>query len=202
MPTAVPGNFPQPEVSEDPPPKPSSQNHCQINTAEHQTVAAYSQALDVWNQQCHLKLIPVSAEFPGFPLAPSAFIPLRFYFCLWAFSSTQWWWLVRENWCLLRTEWANTELIQNSVLLGRNTWGHKVTYCSVCLPSFFIHLKEYQFWKGRGKDVLLRVTQWSYERTNTIPVATIAALPGGLLSPSSAFWRILQFIPAVALKVF
>lgn len=41
-------------------------------------VAANPQPLDVLSQQCHLNLLLVSAEFPAFPLTPSAFIP----FCL------------------------------------------------------------------------------------------------------------------------
>lgn len=90
MPAAVFGNFPQPEVSQDLPLKPSPKNHCQISTAEHQAVAAYPQTLDVLSQQCHLKINSADTRIPGFPLTPSAFLPLRPHFCLWALPHTQW----------------------------------------------------------------------------------------------------------------
>lgn len=77
MPTAILGNFPEPEVSKDLLLKPSSKDNCQINTAEHQSVATYSLTLYVLNQYYHLKLILELAQHFCFPLAHSAFIPFR-----------------------------------------------------------------------------------------------------------------------------
>lgn len=89
LPTAVLGNFPQPDVFEDLRLKPSPKNHCQINTAEHQAVAAYPQTLDAWRHQCHHKTNSAGTRIPDFPLTLSAFIPLRFCLCLWALPHTQ-----------------------------------------------------------------------------------------------------------------
>lgn len=185
MPTAVLGNFPQPECLRI---CLWSQITCHLKiTVKHSSIlrpwmcwTSSGPSKSPWCQQSPLVFLWPFCSCPLWPL------------CLALLTVVMPW----ERKLLVRTEWANPELVQAWMLLGWSPWGHEVTYGSVLLPPLLIHLKKYHLWEG--KDVLLRATQWSYGRSSTIPAAT-----SGLAEPFCCFLRILQFIlHPVPLKVF
>lgn len=163
LPTAVLGNFPQPEVFEDLSLKPSPKNHCQINTAEHQAVAAYPHSKESrtrpWmdgDTSATTKLTLLAPEFliflwPFLLLSPSGST------CAsgpcpthrgdaWERKLTPF-----KNWMSKQGAGAKFNAVKMEPLRPPSD-----LYCSVFLPSLFIHLKEYHLWEAGGeRDVLL-----------------------------------------------
>lgn len=167
--------------------------------AEHRSAAASSQTFYVSNQYYHLKLILVLADFFLFSSYSFCFYPLQILLLSLGFALQAVLMACGRKLTSFKNFWMNKYWADIKFNAVRWNARHKMMNCSMFLPSLLIQLKGYQLWEGGKKRCASHdysIKLWRTKHSAASQYCTAAVLL------SSAFCRILQFIPAMTLKEF